>query len=87
VFSTYLLSLGMRLVTNRRRPMMVLGKDTVGMHDLLLPASTTAYLNARGYRARRDRRCRRRGLQAKSGLQLPDPINLFLHTGCIRTAG
>src|SRR5258706_5959971 len=49
VFSnSYVLGLGMRLVTNRRRPLMVLGKDTTGTHDLLMPASTTAYLASMG---------------------------------------
>src|SRR5438445_2551229 len=38
VFSnSYVLQAGMRIVTNRRRPLMVLGKDTSGKHDLLLP--------------------------------------------------
>src|SRR6202022_1442906 len=50
VFSnSYVLQAGMRIVTNRRRAMMVLGKDTSGRHDLLLPASTNAFLREKGY--------------------------------------
>jgi uncharacterized protein YcgI (DUF1989 family) len=35
--NSFVLRLGMRLVSNRRRPMMVLGRDPVGAHDLLMP--------------------------------------------------
>src|SRR5260370_38439057 len=53
VFSnSYVLQAGMRIVTNRRRAMMVLGKDTSGRHDLLLPASTNAFLPEKGYAGR-----------------------------------
>lgn len=49
VFSnSYILTLGMRLMTNRRRPMLVLGRDTVGRHDLLMPASDSASLAGAG---------------------------------------
>ena len=84
VFSnSYVLSLGMRLVTNRRRPIMVLGQDSVGMHDLLLPASSTAYLAARGYAGQMgtadavSEEMSRLDIRAP---KLPDPVNLFLHT-------
>lgn len=83
VFSnSYVLGAGMRLVNNRRRPVMVLGKDSVGKHDLLLPASTTAFLAANGYAGQ---------LGCVEALQselqrlgrhqpkLPDPINLFMN--------
>ncbi len=83
VFSnSYLLGLGMRLVTNRRRALMVLGKDTVGTHDLLMPASTTAYLKTRGYG---DQTGCVEALRAElkrlriSPPKLPDPINLFMN--------
>jgi uncharacterized protein YcgI (DUF1989 family) len=82
VFSnSYLLGSGMRLVNNRRRPVMVLGKDSIGKHDLLLPASTTAYLRDKGYegigcvealQAELDRLGRKQP-------KLPDPVNLFMH--------
>lgn len=88
VFSnSYLLGSGMRLVNNRRRPMMVLGKDSVKRHDLLLPASTRAFLAGRGYQG--EEGC----LEAvKSELarldmtvpKLPDPINLFMHVRLTR---
>ncbi|XXN62541.1 urea carboxylase-associated family protein [Enterobacter ludwigii] len=87
VFSnSYLLGSGMRLVNNRRRPMMVLGKDSVKRHDLLLPASTTAFLTERGYPGVG---CldALRGELARLGLvvpKLPDPINLFMHVKLTR---
>jgi uncharacterized protein YcgI (DUF1989 family) len=87
VFSnSYLLGSGMRLVNNRRRPMMVLGKDSVKRHDLLLPASTTAFLTDRGYPGVG---CldALRGELARLGLvvpKLPDPINLFMHVKLTR---
>jgi len=83
VFSnSYVLGAGMRLVNNRRRPVMVLGKDSVGQHDLLMPASTTAFLAANGYdgqlgcvEALTAELQRLHRQQPK----LPDPINLFMH--------
>lgn len=87
VFSnSYLLGSGMRLVNNRRRPMMVLGKDSVKRHDLLLPASTTAFLAERGYPGEG---CldALRGELACLGMvvpKLPDPINLFMHVKLTR---
>lgn len=87
VFSnSYLLGSGMRLVNNRRRPIMVLGKDSVKRHDLLLPASTTAFLAERGYPGEG---CldALRGELARLGMvvpKLPDPINLFMHVKLTR---
>lgn len=87
VFSnSYLLGSGMRLVNNRRRPMMVLGKDSVKRHDLLLPASTTAFLRERGYQGEG---CldALRGELARLDMvvpKLPDPINLFMHVKLTR---
>ena len=53
VFSNFfLLKLGMRLVTNHRRPIMELGQDTVGSHNLLWPASDADYLSSQGIRMR-----------------------------------
>ncbi|UVC28603.1 urea carboxylase-associated family protein [Pantoea sp. SOD02] len=87
VFSnSYLLGSGMRLVNNRRRPMMVLGKDSVKRHDLLLPASTTAFLNERGYQGEGSLDALR-GELARLGMvvpKLPDPINLFMHVKLTR---
>lgn len=87
VFSnSYLLGSGMRLVNNRRRPMMVLGKDSVKRHDLLLPASTRAFLAARGHEGEGCVEAVRREL-ARLGItapKLPDPINLFMHVRLTR---
>jgi len=81
VFSnSFILRLGMRIVTNRRRPAMVLGRDTVGAHDLLMPISEagsgSAYLGATDLF-----RDKVRAAFAKCRVDLtrvPDPINLFL---------
>ncbi|MHA6312628.1 MULTISPECIES: urea carboxylase-associated family protein [Pantoea] len=87
VFSnSYLLGSGMRLVNNRRRPVMVLGKDSVKRHDLLLPASTRAFLASRGYQGEG---CVEavRGELSRLGMtvpKLPDPINLFMHVRLTR---
>ncbi|GAB7526422.1 urea carboxylase-associated family protein [Paraburkholderia sp. 2C] len=83
VFSnSYVLQAGMRIVSNRRRALMVLGKDSTGRHDLLLPASTTAFLEENGYAGQTG--CVESVAQAiaAQGLtppKLPDPINLFMH--------
>lgn len=83
VFSnSYLLGSGMRLVSNRRRPMLVLGKDSIKKHDLLLPASTTAWLAQQGYTDQKgcveavEEALQRLNIQVP---KLPDPINLFMH--------
>lgn len=82
VFSnSYILTLGMRLMTNRRRPMLVLGRDTVGHHDLLMPASDGASLAAAGLGS--DNGCME-ALRAAVGRtdfhppKWPDPVNLFV---------
>jgi uncharacterized protein len=83
VFSnSYVLQAGMRIVSNRRRALMVLGKDSSGHHDLLLPASTTAFLEENGYTGQTG--CVESVAQviAEQGLtppKLPDPINLFMN--------
>jgi uncharacterized protein YcgI (DUF1989 family) len=83
VFSnSYVLGAGMRLVNNRRRPVMVLGKDSVGQHDLLMPASTTAFLAANGYEGQPG--CVESLVAELQRLnrqqpKLPDPINLFMN--------
>lgn len=87
VFSnSYLLGSGMRLVNNRRRPMMVLGKDSVKRHDLLLPASTRGWLAERGYEGEGcveavTAELLRLNLSVP---KLPDPINLFMHVALTR---
>src|ERR1700704_718310 len=83
VFSnSYLLGPGMRLVSNRRRPLMVLGKDSVGSHDLLMPASTTADLRVHGIDDGQGCVEAVRGQLALRGIsppRLPDPVNLFMN--------
>jgi len=83
VFSnSFLLRLGMRLVSNRRRPMMVLGRDAVGAHDLLMPITNGADDADRGAAAR----FRQAVFTAYAGIdvrpsKIADPINLFLDVG------
>ncbi len=83
VFSnTYVLNFGIRLVTNRRRPIFVLGKDTVRHHDLLMPASTTRYLvkvglvHCIGCVEAVEAALKRSRLAPP---KIPDPVNLFAH--------
>jgi len=83
VFSnSYVLQAGMRIVSNRRRALMVLGKDSSGKHDLLLPASTTAFLKEQGYEGQTGCVESVSAVVEACGLtppKLPDPINLFMH--------
>ncbi len=82
VFSnSYRLTLGMRLVTNRRRPIMVLGRDGGSLHDLLMPGSTRESLSAAGLCEEAgsvellDDVLRHHDLEVP---KRPDPVNLFL---------
>lgn len=83
VFSnSYVLQAGMRIVSNQRRALMVLGKDSIGTHDLLMPASTTAWLAANGYPGQTGCVESVTAVLREQGLtppKLPDPINLFMH--------
>jgi len=83
VFSnSFLLNLGMRLVTNHRRPIMVLGKDTVGTHDLLWPALDASYLSSHGVLDTGGCIENARNALTEFGVsppKLPDPVNLFLN--------
>ncbi len=81
VFSnSFVLRLGMRLMSNRRRPVMVLSRDSVGRHDLLMPvteaadATDVAETTAR-FRGRLASAFAARRLDLP---RLPDPVNLFL---------
>jgi uncharacterized protein len=81
VFSnSFMLRLGMRVVTNRRRPAMVLGRDGVCTHDLMMPITEAG--DGRAYPGAADRfRDKIRAAFARSRVDLvkvPDPINLFL---------
>jgi uncharacterized protein YcgI (DUF1989 family) len=65
---SFVLRMGTRMVTNRRRPMFVVGRDSLRRHDLLLPASAdAAELVAR--------RLAEAGVQVP---RIPDPVNVFL---------
>ena len=85
VFSnSFMLRLGMRLVTNRRRPILVLGKDTVDSNDLLFPAVDGDYLARNGHRGRSGAVENAVRAFADAGVappKLPDPVNLFLNVG------
>ena len=65
---TFMLRMGTRLVTNRRRPIFVVGRDSLRRHDLLLPASDETVGAVQT-------------VLATAGLampRIPDPVNLFL---------
>jgi uncharacterized protein YcgI (DUF1989 family) len=65
---TFLLRMGTRLVTNRRRPIFVVGRDSLRRHDLLLPASDETVATVQT-------------VLAAAGLTvpgIPDPVNLFM---------
>ena len=83
VFSnSFLLNLGTRLVTNHRRPIMVLGEDTVGTHDLLWPALDARYLSSQGLPDTNGCVENAKNSLAKLDIvppRLPDPGNLFLN--------
>jgi uncharacterized protein YcgI (DUF1989 family) len=65
---TFVLRMGTRLVTNRRRPIFVVGRDSLRRHDLLLPASAEAVAAVET------------ALDAAGVLvpRIPDPVNLFM---------
>jgi len=64
---TFVLRMGTRLVTNRRRPIFVVGRDSLRRHDLLLPASDDSVEAVRVALA-----------AANIGPpRIPDPVNLF----------
>jgi len=81
VFSnSFMLRLGMRLVTNRRRPIMVLGASAVHLHhDLLMPiVDAGAEVDASGSELHRnDVASAFRNLGVMPS-KLADPVNLFL---------
>jgi uncharacterized protein len=81
VFSnSFILRLGMRVVTNRRRPAMVLGRDTVGAHDLLMPVTEAGDgADCEGASERfKDKVRAALARQRVDVVRVPDPINLFL---------
>lgn len=84
VFSnSFVLTLGMRLVSNRRRPMMVLGRSEPHLkHDLLMPLTEASRHGEEG--GGDAVRAKVAGAFAAAGCKprkLADPINLFLDVG------
>lgn len=81
VFSnSFMLRLGMRLVSNRRQPMMVLGVSAPHLrHDLLCPVTEAAINGQVGgadlFRDKVGQGFRAAGVQPR---KIADPINLFL---------
>lgn len=65
---TFRLRMGIRLVTNRRRSIFVVGRDSLRVHDLLLPASEGAVVAVRAA-------VEAAGLSVP---RIPDPVNLFM---------
>src|SRR5207237_3453810 len=68
---TFRLRMGTRLVTNRRRPIFVVGRDSLRRHDLLLPASEEAVGHVAAAL----------GSVGRVVPRIPDPVNLFLDAG------
>lgn len=64
---SFVLRMGTRMVTNRRRPMFVLGRDSLRTHDLLLPASESTAVAALAAL----------GAAGVAVPYLPDPVHLF----------
>ncbi len=64
---TFELRMGTRLATNRRRPIFVVGRDSLRRHDLLLPASDAAV----------EAVCRALGRAKIEVPRIPDPVNVF----------
>jgi uncharacterized protein YcgI (DUF1989 family) len=73
---------GTRFISNRRRTMLILVRDTVGRHDLLMPACTPAGDDPAATPP--PHRCAESATAAlrEIGLAVPrlyDPVNLFMH--------
>ena len=74
--------IGACLVSNRRRSMFTLVRDTVGCHDLLMPACDPALYA--GYGVSVHRSCVENATEALRGIgvsvpRLYDPVNLFMN--------
>ena len=76
---------GMSLYSNRRNPMMVLLDDSVGRHDMLMPAcDRLRYLNDYGIEDHPNCRDNLASVLGPYGIHydhIPDPINWFMHVG------
>jgi uncharacterized protein YcgI (DUF1989 family) len=80
VFSnSFLLRLGMRLVSNRRQPMIVLARDPVGVHDLLMPITDGADdIDAAAAPRFRQNVSAAFAAAGARPRKIADPVNLFL---------
>lgn len=79
---TFTPHLGLRITTNRRRPIFVLVRDSVGRHDMLMPACDRYRYEQEGRPGHRS--CLQNLREALEGFglrvpRLPDPINLFMN--------
>lgn len=78
---------GAILVSNRRNWMLRLDQDTVGRHDLLLPAcDRRRYLDYYGLPDHANCRDNLAGALAPHGIaegRIPDPVNLFMHVAIL----
>jgi uncharacterized protein YcgI (DUF1989 family) len=84
VFSnSFMLRLGMRLVTNKRRPVMVLGVSADHLrHDLLMPITEASVNGETGGADRvRDKVFDAFGSIGAAPERIADPVNLFLDVG------
>ena len=84
VFSnSFMLRLGMRLVTNKRRPVMVLGVSAEHLrHDLLMPVTEAAANGEIGGADRvRDKVAEAYATIGARLERIADPVNLFLDVG------
>jgi uncharacterized protein YcgI (DUF1989 family) len=73
---------GSRFVTNRRRPMFVLVRDTVGRHDLLMAACDPARYASFGVPDHRSCAGNVEEALRELGIRVPrvyDPVNLFMN--------
>ncbi|MCS7049985.1 MAG: urea carboxylase-associated family protein [Thermomicrobium sp.] len=77
----------MTLYSNRRNPMLVLLEDTVGRHDLLLPAcDQRGYLDDYGISDHPSCKDNFLRVLAEYGIgpdDLPDPVNWFMNVGIV----
>ena len=82
-----MLTVGATLVSNRREPLLRLEEDTVGRHDLLMPAcDRRSYLEAYGVPEHSNCRDNLAGALAEFDIpddRVPDPVNLFMHVGIL----
>ncbi len=75
-------AIGTRFISNRRRTMLILVRDTVGRHDMLMPACSPALPGAAG--ATPHGSCTENATEAlrEVGVTVPrlyDPVNLFMN--------